>query len=487
MSSIRIQAPELPSDLSWFNTPEPVTLASQRGKVLLLNFWTAGCIYSQQVLHDLNYLQQKFADGLTVLGVHVPRYPFERDARHMREIIQRERIQFPVVNDYAYRLWKQFRMQRWPAVVFVEPEGYILGVLTGPNRRQQLEGLIREQLLVAEQKKIRQYSTLLTPVVEPLSTLRFPGRVLATETRLYISDSGNNRVVEATLTGRVTRQFGSKTAGFLDGIAGEALFNNPQGMAKISDFLYVADTGNHAIRRIHLLSGEVYTVIGDGRVGTLSNRSYGDPAIAQPNAPWGLAYHDGSLYITMAGFNQIWRWQLGLNHLAPWIGSGQRGIRDGLPEHAQFAQPCGIAASEFAIYIADSESSAVRSVRMPDALTATLVGKPSADFGDIDGINYAARLQRPLDIAYDDKHGILWICDTYNNKLKYFRFADNQVKSLDVLGLECPGGICWNNNILWVANTNAHEIRRLDLVQGTSIPIQIEDDNTDSWEFPVTA
>ncbi|MCG3005540.1 hypothetical protein KZ291_33720, partial [Escherichia coli] len=77
--------------------------------------------------------------------------------------------------------------------------------------------------------------------------------------RLYIADSGHHRILECSHAGRVLRQFGLGTADMMDGGPGEAAFNRPQGLALEREWLYVADTGNHALRRIHLLTGQVDT------------------------------------------------------------------------------------------------------------------------------------------------------------------------------------------------------------------------------------
>jgi hypothetical protein len=474
MSATRIKAPDLLGQCEWINSQSPVSIHDQRGRVVLLHFTTYSSIVCQHVMSDINYLEKRYKDKLTVITIHSPKHPRERETNNVINAVSRFNIKHPVINDSNHALWKKFRIKVWPSIIFIDPEGYIVGVIKGEGRRQQLDGLIRQSMMMAEQKELYPTSPLpLNAPPQPESELAFPGRIHATGNRLFISDSGHNRVLETDITGKIVRAYGSENPGFLDGEGEEALFRNPQGIVKLSDYLYVADTDNHALRRIHLQSGDVTTLMGNGRQGIVTNQRFSDPASAQLNSPWGLAITDGTLYIAMAGHHQVWRWHLGMNQLEPFAGMSKEQLQDGDPQLAAFAQPSGIAAGDHSLYIADAESSAIRTIRLPDGYVSTLVGQGLFDFGDRDGPNHVARLQHPLDVVYDQKRNMLWICDTYNNKLKYYRFNQHDVGHLELSGLQEPGGLCLVDDHLWVANTNAHEIKRLDLGSGTCITVPI--------------
>ena len=478
MPTSRILAPEFEAGLEWFNTRQAVTLAQCRGKVVLFVFSTYSSIACMHVEADLQYLEEKYPYDLAVIGIHTAKYPHLADSRSLQQAINRLQVSHPVIKDADGALQQRFGISVWPSIVVIDPEGYILGVIKGEGRRKQLDGLIRQQLLLAEKKQLRRPAATkkhLHP--EPESTLAFPGRVLATRHRLFISDSGHHRVLECTHDGSILRQYGSPSAGFLDGNGDEACFNNPQGMALVNDCLYVADTNNHAIRRIQLRSGDVDTLSGNGSIGALSNQVYADPQVAQLNSPWGLGYFEGSLYIAMAGCHQLWRWQLGMNQLGSFAGTGQEGLADGLPEQSLFAQPTGVAPGPNGLYVSDAESSALRMISLPDGRVTTLVGKGLFDFGDHDGPSMRARLQHPLDLAFDARRNLLWICDCYNDKLKYLQVYNNEVGSLELQGLREPGGICVLGDMLWVANTNRHQVWRLDLVHGTSTVVPVREQN----------
>ncbi len=475
----RIRAPELPDNLEWFNTDEPLTLASQRGKVVLLDFWTYCCINCMHVLPDLRYLESKYPDTLTVIGIHSPKFENERVGEQVQKAINRHHIHHPVANDTKFQMWRAYGIKAWPSIIFIDPEGYVVGILRGEGRRRQLDDLLRKHLDLAEQKGVLTPSPLpVTPRPEPESILSFPGKVLATRNNLYIADSGRNRILETYHDGKIRRIFGSGTAGMLDGNETAAMFNNPQGMTLVGDFLYVADTDNHSIRRIHLKSGDVMTLAGDGKQGRYVADSFREPLDAQLNSPWDLTYHESNLYIAMAGQHQIWR--MNLNHLAieRCAGSGREDLVDGPAESACFAQPSGIAALDNRVYVADSETSAIRMFQTDQETVSTMVGKGLFDFGDRDGVGQEARLQHPVGITVDSERNALWVADTFNSKIKRIDLQTSEVSKFKFgVQLDEPGGLSLFRDKLFIANTNAHQIVLLDLASRMAEVVNVREND----------
>ena len=461
----RIRAPELPASLEWFNTEQPLTLASQRGKVVLLDFWSYCSINCMHVLPDLRYLEHKYPQNLTVIGIHSPKFENERVSEQVQKAINRNHIRHPVANDPQFQLWRAYGIKAWPSIIFIDPEGYVVGILRGEGRRKQLDELISKHIDAAEEKGILKHSPMpvkLQP--EKASTLSFPGKVLATRNNLYIADSGRNRVLETYHDGKIKRVFGGSTGGMLDGKEDAAMFDNPQGMVIVGDFLYVADTGNHSIRRIHLKSGEVMTLAGNGKQGRYVSDFFREPLDAELNSPWDLSYYEGNLYIAMAGQHQVWK--MNLNHLAieRYAGSGREDIVDGALEHACFAQPSGIVTLGSHVFVVDSETSAVRDIEINRGVVSTVVGKGLFDFGDRGGIGREARLQHPMGITVDDERNALWIADTYNSKIKRIDVQTSEVSAFKFsYQLNEPGGLSLFRDKMFIANTNDHQIIALDL------------------------
>lgn len=477
MNGPRLHAPELPDHLQWFNTESPLKLADQQGKVVLLDFWTYCCINCMHILPDLQYLESKYQNGLTVIGIHSPKFPNEHVAENIQKAINRYDIHHPVANDPDLKLWQQYGVKAWPSIIYIDPDGYIVGVLRGEGRRKQLDSMIQKSLESAEKSGIRIYSE--TPVnthPEPDLALKFPGKVLATADYLYISDSGHNRVLVANHQGRILRKFGSGARALLDGTGEEAAFNNPQGMVITDDYLYVADTGNHAIRRINLRNRDIVTIAGTGKQGRHSDQHANSPIETPLNSPWDLTHRNGMLFIAMAGSHQIWRMDLNSNTIGIYAGNGREDIVNGNANESCFAQPSGLCYCGNTLYIADAETSAIRTLDSGSNNVSTLVGEGLFVFGDKDGPCNTARLQHPVGITCDQSRKLIWIADTYNHKIKKLDIATNTITTMDTeMPLAEPGGVSLLENTLWVANTNHHQILCADLISGLYTIIDIHE------------
>src|SRR5690606_36213190 len=145
-------------------------------------------------------------------------------------------VRHPVANDPDWSAWQQFGIQAWPSVAVIDAEGRVAGIVAGEGHRGQIESLVGSLLDDAANRDIRFYEPM-QPVSrpEPRTPLRFPTKLLATESALFVADAGHNRILECTHDGRVIRQIGTGTMGYLDGKFGDAAFNEPQGMALIKD------------------------------------------------------------------------------------------------------------------------------------------------------------------------------------------------------------------------------------------------------------
>lgn len=169
----------------------------------------------------------------------------------------------------------------------------------------------------------------------------------------------------------------------------------------------------------------------------------------------------------------------------PFIGNGFEGIRDGAPTEAWLAQPSGLAISDGYLYFADSETSAIRIANLQTGFVQTLIGVGLFDFGDRDGVGQAVRLQHPLGVCYHD--GILYIADTYNHKIKRLypkmRVCQTFVGTgrpghKDGASFEAqfdePSGISYADGKLFVADTNNHSIKVIDLQRAIVKTLKIE-------------
>ena len=471
----RVRAPEFPDGLEWVNLEEPLKLARLRERVVLLHFWCWSNVHAEHMIPDLRYLENKYHDGVTVIGVHVPKYAHERDPENLLKAVNRRHVKHPVVSDPNYWLWQLYDVKAWPTVAVVDTEGELAGVFVGEGRRNELDEMVGELLEQAAEKDTRVFESLQFPgKPEVRSVLRFPSKLIAGADVLYVSDSGNNRVLEVNFEGRILRQFGSGNHGFWDGKSGDAGFSDPKGLALIRDHLYVADRGNHAIRRVKLLTGDVETVAGNGTHGLAMSGETNDPRSVALNSPRDLAAVGDRLFIAMGGQNQVWSLDLNTSKLAVFAGSGRYGMDDGDAKGATFAQPAGLTVHSGVLYVADADNSAIRSISIAGGQVQTLAGAGQWEFGEKDGLQAVARLQHPIAVCADTQAPIVWIADSFNNKLRALSLRGSGVRTLMVkYKFAEPCGIAATPGSLWIANTNMHEVVRLDSATGSvkHIPI----------------
>jgi thiol-disulfide isomerase/thioredoxin len=143
------ELPGLGRATGWLNSP-PLTPASLRGKVVLIDFWTYTCINWLRTLPHVSAWAEKYKDqGLVVIGVHTPEFEFEKNVDNVRRAVQERQIDFPVAIDSNYALWRAFRNEYWPALYFVDAQGRIRHHQFGEGDYQQSERVIQQLLAEA--------------------------------------------------------------------------------------------------------------------------------------------------------------------------------------------------------------------------------------------------------------------------------------------------------------------------------------------------
>jgi DNA-binding beta-propeller fold protein YncE len=469
-----IAAPDLDGASEWLNVAAPIALSQLRGKVVLLDFWTYGCVNCMHVLRDLKTLEQRFPHELVVIGVHSPKFPNERSSDNLKRVLVRYEIEHPVANDSAHVIWRRYGVQAWPTRVIVDPAGNLVGTAMGEGNLEGFISAIRTVVRVFDERgeiDRRPLPLALERMRHADRPLLYPGKVLADAAakRLFISDSNHNRIIVSSFDGRLIETIGSGIQGDGDGIFSQARFNRPQGLALDSDMLYVADTGNDRIRAIDFQARSVHTL-------DLSNL----------RSPWDLALKTGILLVAMAGPHQLWVVDLLHDQAYPYAGTGEEARRDGAVNAAAFAQPSGLALDGDTLYVADAESNTIRAVSLPPVNdVTTLAGGDLFEFGDRDGRGDSVRLQHPLGIAVHN--GGVFIADTYNHKIKLLEPSTGKVSTFAGTGepgsadgpanraqFHEPGGIAIAGDTLFVADTNNHAIRKIDLRASIVSTLRIE-------------
>jgi hypothetical protein len=423
----------------------------------------------------LRELEARYAGSLTVVGVHSGKYITERETTRIRDASIRLDAIHPTINDRQFRVWRAYAVRAWPTLVAIDPAGRVFGMHAGEFTAESLVPFIDRTLAEARSAGALVEGELHfepdPPSIAP-GELAFPGKVALDGRRLAIADSGHHRVLVGTLDDsgtclRIERTLGDGTAGYRDGNAPR--FRHPQGLAFRGDLLYVADTGNHAVREVSLATGVTRTIAGTG----LQLRTQRDLSAGALSSPWDLCVAGDQLHVAMAGVHRLWTLHLGTGAAAPSSGTGAEELHDGPHAEAALAQPMGICLAGDALAFADSESSAIRLADLdPAGGVRTVVGTGLFDFGDVDGVGDDVRLQHPQGIATAED-GRLLVCDSYNDSLRWVDPASRRVTTW-MHGLHEPEGVALDARFVYVADTNAHRIAVVHRADGRVQPLVIE-------------
>jgi thiol-disulfide isomerase/thioredoxin/sugar lactone lactonase YvrE len=492
----RVELPELPKGMEWFNTKQSISKADLKGKFVLFDFWTYCCINCMHILPELKKLEQRYPKELVVIGVHSAKFETEKDRENIIQAMLRYEVEHLVVNDNQHQLWEFYGVDMWPTLLLVDPEGKVVSRTTGEFKAEDVARLLDRGIAYYRDRGLLSEKPFPIDLVKAADTpLLFPGKVLADEAsnRLFISDSNHNRIVVTQLDGKLLYTIGSGAIGRADGNFAAASFDHPQGCALRQEVLYVADTENHLIRKVDLAAKTVKTIAGTGKQADAVQMRIkgGTPKGISLSSPWDLWIHKTNLYVAMAGSHQIWKMPLSESDIGPYAGNGREDIVDGklLPRvpgaagYSAFAQPSGLASDGEWLYVADSEGSSIRAVPLDGSRdVATVVGSAHLPerrlfaFGDADGPRNVARLQHCIGVTF--VQGALFVADTYNNRIREVNPRTGDVKTLAGTGYNRPGnddaagsfdepaGISHAKGVLYVADTNNHAIRTIDLSSG---------------------
>jgi thiol-disulfide isomerase/thioredoxin len=416
------------------------------------------------VLDELRELEEKHRDTVVIIGVHSPKFVHEAEHQAVVDAVERYGVEHPVLDDPELATWKQYAVRAWPTLVVIDPEGYVVAQHAGEGHAHAIARLVEE--LEAEHTAKgtlrRGDGPYVAPEPEP-TVLRFPGKALALpDGNFLVSDTTRHQLVELAADGEsVIRRIGSGVRGFVDGAADAAGFSEPQGLALLDDgSVVVADTVNHALRRLDLATGEVTTLAGTGRQWWQGSPTSGPAREVDLSSPWDVAVFGGRVWIAMAGVHQLWAYDPADASVAVAAGTTNEGLVDGPGAEAWFAQPSGLAATADRLWLADSETSALRWVDL-DSVVHTAVGTGLFDFGHRDGPAEQALLQHPLGVtALPD--GSVAVSDTYNHALRRYDPATGEVTTLATDLREPSDAVLVGDDIV-VVESARHRLTRLRL------------------------
>jgi len=476
--------PQFPNTLAWFNSP-PLTPELLQGHLVVAYFWTSCCIHCQHLLTSLRKLEKKYKDASVIfLGIHSPKFPTETDDTHLKKTIERYDIHHPVVNDPLLQLWQELNIHTWPTLIVIGPNRSILFASSGEGKTAEVDLLIEAAVI---HYTLHQPSFVTPhPFPQHSSYLRFPTNIAIDEThqRLFIADSGHHRIVICSMAGTVIDLIGNGHPGLVDDHFHRAQCHTPQGIAYHKGKLYIADTNNHALRCADLNQNTLSTLSGNGHQ-SCDYRGGKQGTKQSLNSPWGLALDYPRLWIAMAGTHQIWMYDIITQRSTNFSGTAQELHLDSDSAFsAAWAQPSGLSLHHHHLFIADSESSSIRSIDLKTGKSITLAGGNPENpydlfaFGDLEGTSSTACFQHPLAILWVEPWKQLLIADTYNHRLKrldpqskiLYSWIGNGTAGhhdgpLQEATFSQPSGLAFSkkSQCFFIADTNNHAVRVVDL------------------------
>ncbi len=495
---VKVRAPELVGR-RWMNAGgKDLSLADLRGKVVLLDFWTFCCINCLHVLDELRPLEEKYRQELVIIGVHSPKFEFERTVEAVDQAVERYQVEHLVLDDPDLVTWQAYTARAWPTLAVIDPEGYLVATLSGEGHGAGLGEII--EVLIAEHSAkgtLHSGDGPYVPPPAPETDLFYPGKVTRLPSgNLLVADSGHHSLVEYDPSGQtILRRIGTGERGTADGDFASASFSEPGGVAVLPDeiaaragfHLVVADTVNHVLRGIDLDSETVSTIAGTGEqhmVGAVDNvrgthgplgRYDGPARDVKLSSPWDVLFVPATaeVVVAMAGNHTIWSFDPVAGRIRLLAGTMSEGLLDGDAETAWFAQSSGLdLGPDGDVLIADSETSAVRRLDPVTGEASTLVGVGLFDFGFRDGPAAEARLQHPLGVR-TLPDGSIAIADTYNGAIRRYDFTTDEVSTLarglrepsDILVVESAGaaGSAAAEAELLVVESASHALTRVKL------------------------
>ncbi len=410
------------------------------GRVVVLHFFTAGCVNCAHAHAELRALVAAHPRAL-VLGVHSPKFPHEATVAGLDAAIVRADLEHPVLDDTGHETWSAYAVGAWPTIVVVDAGGYVAQTFVGEGHGAATDALVGDLLggpvdAGGPADDTAAPADLAAPVTgaalsSPASALALPGG------RVVVADPGHHRlVVLDAATAVVPGSEPLSVIGGLDAPAGMTLLP-PDAAARVGWDLAVADAGAHTVVGVRLADGSVRAVAGTGEPlrPDAPARERGGPALAGAlSSPLDVAWCAGVLVVAMSGVHQLWALDVaadpGDGRLTVIAGTGSEGLLDGEGPAAMLAQPSALAPDErsaepggHGLWFVDAESSSLRHVQPPAVGSAaawevtTVVGTGVHAFGDRDGDAASALMQHPLGVTVAGDGAVL-VADTYNGAVR---------------------------------------------------------------------
>jgi len=396
-------------------------IKAYRGKVVLLDFFTFGCVNCINNLQAIKALHVRYKNDIVIIGIHSAKFDREKDAQALCDFLKAYSVEYKVIADNEHILLDNYAIKAWPTNILIDESGYIVDTFSG------------ESTLTLLREKIEKLTSLSEVTLNETSLdtkqLHYPQRLTCSGEYLIISNTSANAILFVDYDANVLH--------VIENIP------YPLGSCVYNDNVYV--TSLNSLIEIDTQTFKTKIVIDNLR------------------SPSDVFVNENTLIVSSMASHKILFYDAKTFEYQGEVGNGFEALRDGNLDEAQLAQPMALEMFDNRLYFIDAETS---SLRVMDALhVKSIIGEGLFTFGDSN--EGELLLQHPQDLCIGKVFdgcgaGRIFIADTYNNKIKVY---DDESKSMMTLmeELHAPSGIDKKGCKVYVADTNAHQILCFDV------------------------
>ena len=470
----------------WLNVLTPLQIDDLKGKIAILHFFNSSCIECINSIHKLKDLDERFPNSFAIIGVHSPIFENEKNQNFVKKTIFKYDINYPVINDFDNDLLNKFKVSKNSAFLVFNINGKIKAEFYNHNSLRDTIKLAtklyyKNKFSLSDHKipvvleKDSSISNVLSMVSKIIYVDKFSYKN-RTIPAIILANSGANSILVTNLNGEIILKIGNGFKGFVDDDLSNSRFFSPQSIAYHDKKIFVADTGNNALRQIDLESGTVKTLIGTGSKGEIFTDKKIETLLENTSLslPNDLEFYPdkSTIAINNAGTNQIMAYDIKNKKLFILAGNGESDEVDGIYPNNSFKQINDMAVDGDKLYLIDGITSSLR-VLNRDGNLKTIFN------GDI-AVN-KNKLQNPRGIIVDETG--IYIADSLNHAIKKFDFSTSQIIKLfgsnrgDAIGettsFDEPNGIFSIIDKFFIADSGNNRILEVNRANGKSKLIDI--------------
>lgn len=467
----------IPDDAVWINTKRSRIL-HEEGRLFLAATWSPSDIRCRDVIHEIELLRKDYPELQVVLFV-VPQNKAEEDIELIKKQVLIQNVNYPVAFLKSRKGLEMLNFDCFPNSALVRDDGTPMLQHCGEGLDKAMGEKVRNALQLYRQAGFT--NTDAAGMLDFEDRLNYAKAILGYPTfmsldkgseRLMVASTGTHKILILSLSGEILDVIGSGKQGFTDGSFESCSFNQPMGLAydSNSNHLYIADTENHSIRMVDLVSRTVKTVLGNGLQSTGYVEEFKGSA-GGLNYPWDIEMSGNQLLISMAGDHALWSMDLNSYSVKRVAGDGTQGEIDGKNKKAQLSQPAGLSADNLGnIYITIPDKGKVKRWNRKKIADVS----PQAPE---DEKQDTIKLSFPQGITLIGND--TWIADTYHNRIVkrdkegIYSVAAGNGKAgwVDGKGEKTTFNLPWDivqfNGLIYISDTYSNLIRILEPESGT--------------------